>query len=160
MQTTFKLFFSCLFCLALLLSNGCGGAGGGVLTESVPTLTPAEQAEVDKLLAEEGTNAILVYIMSTEHRDKTGAKLKYLQWFVSQGADVNAKGDGGETPLHWVANVEIAKFLVSKGADVNAKDERGGTPLDRTNSWGRNAEKKTEVVEYLKSVGAKRGRDL
>ena len=51
---------------------------------------------------------------------------------LAEGADVNAKGEKGETPLHGAAftgRMEVVELLIENGADVNAKDEDGGTPL-------------------------------
>ncbi|KAI1690906.1 ankyrin repeats (many copies) domain-containing protein [Ditylenchus destructor] len=48
-------------------------------------------------------------------------------------ADVNAKDNNGQTPLHIAAgnaDSTIASNLVFNGADVNAKDNNGQTPLD------------------------------
>jgi cytohesin len=42
---------------------------------------------------------------------------------ISEGADVNAKADGGGTPLHQAAyegHKEVAELLIAKGADANA----------------------------------------
>ena len=53
---------------------------------------------------------------------------------LAAGADVNAKNDGGFTPLHAAAlngHKEIAELLIEKGANLNAKDRRGRTPLDQ-----------------------------
>lgn len=49
---------------------------------------------------------------------------------IERGADVNARGDFGQTPLHYAVRdggdeaVEIVAMLVQAGADVNAKDDR------------------------------------
>ncbi len=55
------------------------------------------------------------------------------EMLVSCGADANAKGFHGETPLHTASASEIGilmiPFLASKGADVNAVDIHGDTPL-------------------------------
>lgn len=51
---------------------------------------------------------------------------------ISMGSDVNAKGDGGKTPLHWAGrenSAKIVQLLLSKGASVAAEDERRRTPL-------------------------------
>ena len=125
METTSKLFLTFLFCFALFLVSGCGG---GV------SLTPAEQAEVDKYVAGYGRGAIVHYLRDSSRDANTDQNLvlKYIKYFVSQGADVKAKDDYGTTPLHIAAgekNSELVKFLVSKGADVHAKNNDGITPL-------------------------------
>jgi ankyrin repeat protein len=51
---------------------------------------------------------------------------------LAAGADVNAKDEGGYTPLYAVAgggHKEIAVLLIANGADVNAKNKYGETPL-------------------------------
>ncbi|HNJ42948.1 MAG TPA: ankyrin repeat domain-containing protein, partial [Acidobacteriota bacterium] len=83
---------------------------------------------------------------------------------------VNAKGELGETPLHWAWNREIsettksnvlnsddddaatkyreiASLLIQMGADVNACDEFGKTPLHYS-AW------KREIAELLITHGA------
>ena len=53
---------------------------------------------------------------------------------IAAGTDVNAKNDGGYTPLHYAAfngHKEIAELLIAKGADVNAKDGIGGKTTAR-----------------------------
>ena len=45
---------------------------------------------------------------------------------IANGAEVNAKGDRGATPLHLAAGMNaaaVAKVLIANGAEVNAKDE-------------------------------------
>lgn len=67
-------------------------------------------------------------------------------------ANVNAKNEDGETPLHWAAAngyLKITKILISAGADVNAKNKYGQTPLHLAVSRGR-----LKVAEILISAGA------
>ena len=74
---------------------------------------------------------------------------------LASGTDVNARNDGGYTPLHWVAvrdHKEIAELLIAAGADVNAKiligKFKGETPLDFA--------KKT-TADLLRKHGGKTG---
>ncbi|EAY13676.1 ankyrin repeat protein, putative [Trichomonas vaginalis G3] len=55
-----------------------------------------------------------------------------LEYFISNGADINAKTKGGLTPLHIAAfknYQETSEILISNGADINAKTEFSWTPL-------------------------------
>jgi ankyrin repeat protein len=52
---------------------------------------------------------------------------------IKSGADVNAQGDLGMTPLHHAASrglLEIAKKLTASGANPLLKNEFGQTPAD------------------------------
>ena len=105
MQTTSKIFVSCLFCLALSLLSGCGGS---------VSFTPAEQAEVDKLIAADGRDALKVYLGGDDRCysvDDEKRALKYCKYLVSQGSDVE------KVSLFFpalVGHVEVLKFLVSR----------------------------------------------
>ena len=48
---------------------------------------------------------------------------------IAAGTDLDAKMQGGHTPLQDAATKAVAELLIAKGADVNAKNENGGTPL-------------------------------
>jgi len=48
---------------------------------------------------------------------------------ITCGAHVNARDNGGSTPLALVRDREIAEVLVARGADVNARNREGWTPL-------------------------------
>lgn len=54
---------------------------------------------------------------------------KVVKALVKAGADVNAKDNSGETPLHRVKNKEITEALIEAGADVHARDNLNTTPL-------------------------------
>ena len=71
---------------------------------------------------------------------------------IAAGADLNAKMQGGYTPLHLAAiydHKEIAEILITEGADVNAKNNRDMTPLHYAAGNGRK-----EIAELLISAGA------
>lgn len=51
---------------------------------------------------------------------------------VQHGANVNARSEDGQTPLHNAAHSgypEIVLYLIEHGADVNARAHDGRTPL-------------------------------
>jgi len=57
---------------------------------------------------------------------------------IKNGANLNAKTNKGQTPLHTAAllsHFKQAEFLVSNGANVNAIDYSGQTPLDFAKRW-------------------------
>jgi ankyrin repeat protein len=86
------------------------------------------------------------------------------QLLLAHGANVNAKDGSGWTPLHWAASeggVAIAQFLLSYGAGVNEISNAPmgklskATALDIAEDVGF-----SEMVQFLKSVGGKRAKDL
>jgi len=82
-------------------------------------------------------------------------KTEVVKYLITAGANVNEKDGGGGTPLHEAVghgNIELVKWLVSKGADLNAKAMDGKVAvLDMAKS--------EEMIQYLKSIGAKSAKD-
>jgi len=114
------------------------------------SLTPAEQAEVNRYIEQHGTRAIPFYLADVPRRGDIDEQrvLRHLRFLVSQGADVNANADIG-TPLHIAArgdNIEIVRYLISRGANVNATTGTGETPLHGVAS--------VEIATLLVSRGA------
>jgi ankyrin repeat protein len=72
---------------------------------------------------------------------------------IAEGADVNAKNDGGFTPLHYAASRRDKE--IAKDADVNAKMEDGDTPLD----WAIEINR-TETGNLLRKHGGKTSEEL
>ena len=65
-------------------------------------------------------------------RDERETSLKTAQFLVARGADVNAAGEFGWTPLHAASYQglnDVITFLVGKGAKLDVKDVFGQTPL-------------------------------
>ena len=54
---------------------------------------------------------------------------------VAAGADINARTEDGETPLHWAARINgnpaFITEMLAAGADPNARNQFGSTPLHR-----------------------------
>lgn len=52
---------------------------------------------------------------------------------VKKGCSVDARNEGGETPLHLSGgvfkSVGVAMALLRNGGDINARDQIGPTPL-------------------------------
>lgn len=73
------------------------------------------------------------------------------EMLIANGADMEAKAEGGGTPLVAAAergHLETAKLLIARGADVNAKVSNGATPLDVARVRGH-----THVASLLESHG-------
>jgi len=77
---------------------------------------------------------------------------KVAEVLLANKADINARNDVGNTPLHIAeisANKEMAALLISKGADVNARNTGGDTPLHIAAAVGH-----ADMVESLLAKGA------
>lgn len=72
---------------------------------------------------------------------------------VAAGEDVNARTNGGLTPLHLATvgdtDVEVLTTLISAGADLDARSREGLTPLHVAAEFN-----KVEVVSVLAAAGA------
>ena len=63
--------------------------------------------------------------------------IEVAELLITRGADVNAKDESGQIPLH-NANVNMAEFLINKGADVNIKDDFYWIPLHSAINYEKN----------------------
>ena len=73
---------------------------------------------------------------------------------VSEGADIEARDGGGNTPLHVAARYAretVVEVLLAAGADAQARNDSGATPL---HSWGLGRHTDTRVASALLAAGA------
>src|SRR5688500_3515390 len=69
-------------------------------------------------------------------------------------ATVNARDEGGYTPLHlavWNGKLQMAKLLLEHGAEMEATNERGETPLALAGIY---EEQNAAVIDLLLARGA------
>jgi len=85
----------------------------------------------------------------TLHGAVASGNIDAVKRFISQGADVNAKIQGGITPLLCASKLPIVEMLVSWGAHINARSQGGRTLLHLA---CRNGHK--DVAEFLIRKGA------
>jgi len=92
-----------------------------------------------------------VLLWRTEHYTPV---TEICETLLSAGADVNARGEDGDTPLHYAAQYGgpvLTKLLISKGAQVDARNNDGNTPLVGAARWGQE-----ETCLVLIAAGAKK----
>jgi len=109
-----------------LLAQGADVNIAGEHRAPLEIATDHENMEMVKLLLAHGANPkddnALCWANSTE----------MAELLLAHEANVNARKEDGNTPLHMAAirdNVPLAELLLAHGADVNAKNEDGNTPL-------------------------------
>lgn len=85
--------------------------------------------------------------------DPDKSRIEIVKMLVSNGADVNASGGSGMTPLHWAAYngfTEISNILIEKKASIEKKDKDNMTPLYLSAREGHKA-----MIKLLLDKGAK-----
>ncbi|GAK70932.1 hypothetical protein RRU01S_14_01550 [Agrobacterium rubi TR3 = NBRC 13261] len=83
------------------------------------------------------------------------------RWLVENGADISARDQYGETPLHaraghWQGRVNI---LLELGADVNSRDKQDNTPLHKAAAVG-NVDTTRALIEHGAIIDATNKRGL
>ncbi len=63
------------------------------------------------------------------NNDKDGARVEIVRLLAAAGADVNARDNDGNTPLHETFLTDVEEELLKLGADVNARNQDGETPI-------------------------------
>jgi len=92
------------------------------------------------------------------HEAAEEENIEAVKQHLAAGTDVNAKIEGGGTPLHIATHLshkEIVELLIAKGADVNAKDDDGEAPLDLAIRYD-----ETDTADLLRKHGGKTCEEL
>jgi len=138
-----------LVLIALLLNLGCNVLG----KEAFKAADKKDWATVMELVREHPSLAKSKnhYGRTLLHTAAFRGRVELAKLLIANGADVNAGGSSGKTPLHglYFNACEMAKLLIKNGADVGKKNQDGETPLHIMASLG-----KKDVVELLIANGA------
>ncbi len=76
----------------------------------------------------EGKTAIFA-VGQGRDTDSEGTRIECLRLLVQAGANVNARDNDGNTPLHEIYLSDVEEELLKLGADVNARNNDGETPI-------------------------------
>ncbi len=68
----------------------------------------------------------------SSYRDVDGARVECVRLLAAAGANVNARDEDGNTPLHETFLTDVEEELLKLGADVNARNKEGETPIFTT----------------------------
>ena len=99
------------------------------VNEPVPI---ASEEELEAFLSKHGFASIKAHDNEGDTPLHYADSAEVAALLIQKGADVNAHGRYGKTPLHGDArwgNDKVAALLIQKGADVKARDEDDETPL-------------------------------
>jgi ankyrin repeat protein len=79
----------------------------------------------------EGKTAVF-HASEWRNDDEDGARVQCVRLLVEAGANVNARDNDGNTPLHETFLTDVEEELLKLGADVNARNSDGETPIFTT----------------------------
>jgi len=102
------------------------------------------RTQVVRVLLEHG-----VSVPSDALLDLGAAEGDTVQLLIDAGADVNAKSDAGELPIHEAGTTSALAALLEAGAQVDAPDADGWTALMQAAEGG-----DIEIVTFLLAAGA------
>jgi ankyrin repeat protein len=108
-------------------------------TNNLDVIKVLVDAEADpNIPTEQGTTALMMAagagtdVQRAREPEERAVAAKTAAYLVEHGADVNAAGQFGWTPLHAAAYQglnDVIEYLVGKGAKIDQKDKFGQTPL-------------------------------
>jgi Domain of unknown function (DUF6438)/Ankyrin repeats (3 copies) len=127
----------------LTLIEGAGGmtlgaaGAGSVLIYAAESGNPEMVREIlryhPKMEAQDRQGGTAMFA-AAEYRngDEDGARVECVRLLAQAGANVNARDNEGNTPLHETFLTDVEGELLKLGADVNARNDDGETPIFTT----------------------------
>lgn len=124
----------------LTVTEGGGGmtiqgqGAGSVLIYAAESGNPEVVREIlryhPKLEAKDGEGKTAIfYAGEYRYKDEDGARVECVKLLAEAGANVNARDNSGDTPLHGIFLTDVEEELLKLGADVNARNNEGKTPI-------------------------------
>jgi len=107
-----------------------------------------KRRDIAELLIKNGANlkfrgeadlSVLHIAINMYNPDFDSEVFDIIVFLVINGADVNAKRNLGDTPLHYAASggcIKLLKYLIASGADATTLDQDGNTAYDIAVSKG------------------------
>lgn len=156
MQTTFKIFFSCSFCLSLVLVSGCGNRASLpieideipvqiVEEQAVPEAAPALPVQIVEEQAVPEAAPALPELTAEERANVDGRIARVGKDTAQQQYLINAHFSNTDENLV----IRHLRYFISQGADIHARDNNNATLLHNAAAQGQ-----LEVVKFLVSQGA------
>ncbi|HEX6493970.1 MAG TPA: DUF6438 domain-containing protein [Acidobacteriaceae bacterium] len=114
-----------------------GPGAGSVLIEAAGSGNPEMVREIlrygPKLESRDRVGKTAIFAAADDRdSDKDGARVECVRMLAGAGADVNARDNNGNTPLHETFLTDVEEELLKLGADVNARNNDGETPIFTT----------------------------
>jgi len=105
------------------------------------------------------------------HIAADNSDLEIVKLLVARGADINAKGFHGYTPLHLAVDADcdtsarddrrlidlpVTRFLIESGADEGIRDDEGEVPRDTAVAYGKITTQLYDAISRMHSVKSSR----
>ena len=126
----------------LVVTQGIGGmtmegpGSGSILIEAARSGNPDMVRDIlrysPSLEARDRGGKTAIFAAGEYGSDQDARRAECVKLLAEAGADVNARDDSGNTPLHEIFLADVEEELLKLGANVNARNKDGETPIFTT----------------------------